>query len=33
MEDNGNYYIKEKMKINDKVVLKAATSDDKLLEN
>lgn len=33
MEDNGNYYIKEKVKINDKVVLKAATSDDKLLEN
>lgn len=31
MEDNGNYYIKEKMKINDKVVFKAATSDDKLL--
>lgn len=31
MEDNGNYYIKEKMKINDKVVFKAATRDDKLL--
>lgn len=31
MEDNGNYYIREKMKINDKVVFKAATSDDKLL--
>lgn len=31
MEDNGNYCIREKMKINDKVVFKAATSDDKLL--
>ena len=31
MEDNRNYCTKEKMKIDDKIVLKGATSNDKLL--
>jgi hypothetical protein len=31
MEDNWNYCTKEKMKINIKIVLKAATNNNKLL--